>query len=93
MRWLCFLIQEPYVGEIEYKALPTIPHDANVNAEDENGQTALHAATAQGYVNIAKMLLKAGADAYSEDLDGDTAFHFADRNHHFDLLELLENCT
>ena len=43
---------------------------ANVNARDTRGRTALHAAAAQGYTDVAKFLVEHGADLKAADNDG-----------------------
>jgi ankyrin repeat protein len=45
---------------------------AQVNARDERGRTALHAAAAAGYTDIVQLLLEHGADAAAADADGVT---------------------
>lgn len=67
-----------------------LKNGANVNAKDENEQTALHGAAGQGCESIIRVLLEGNAEVDTEDLDGDTAFHFAARRDHFNVLDLLE---
>jgi ankyrin repeat protein len=43
---------------------------AGVNARDSRGRTALHAAAAQGYTEVAKYLVEHGADLKAADNDG-----------------------
>jgi len=43
---------------------------ADVNARDSRGRTALHAAAAQGYTDVAKFLVEHGADLKAADADG-----------------------
>jgi uncharacterized protein len=43
---------------------------ADVNARDTRGRTALHAAAAQGYTDVAKFLVERGADLKAADNDG-----------------------
>ncbi len=43
---------------------------ADVNARDARGRTALHAAAAQGYTDVAKFLVEHGADLKAADADG-----------------------
>jgi ankyrin repeat protein len=50
---------------------------AKVNARDERGRTALHAAAAQGYTDLVKLLAAKGADLAAADADGVTALDAA----------------
>jgi uncharacterized protein len=45
---------------------------AAVNARDRNGRSALHAAAAQGYSDVVKLLVERGADIGAKDADGVT---------------------
>jgi uncharacterized protein len=45
---------------------------ADVNARDDNGRTALHAAASQGYTDVVKFLADQGADVGAKDGDGNT---------------------
>ena len=45
---------------------------ADVNARDDNGRTALHAAASQGYTDVVKFLVEQGADVGAKDGDGNT---------------------
>jgi ankyrin repeat protein len=44
----------------------------DANARDDNGRTALHAAAAQGYSDVVKLLVERGADVAAKDADGAT---------------------
>ena len=62
---------------------------ADVHAKDENGQTALMIATAEGHPETVAALLDAGADVNVEDKNGGTALMIAERNGHTEMVELL----
>jgi ankyrin repeat protein len=58
-----------------------IEHEANVNHQDRNGLSALHAASIYGHIDIIKILLKNGANVNVIDSYGNnplwTATHYA----------------
>ncbi len=54
-----------------------IQNGADVNAVDENKQSALHHAAEYGDVELAKVLLENGADVNAIDGDENTALHIA----------------
>ncbi|XP_048244172.1 putative ankyrin repeat protein RF_0381 [Haliotis rufescens] len=45
----------------------------DINAQDEDGNTALHLACTQSNVEVTRLLLNSGADVTLEDVDGETA--------------------
>jgi ankyrin repeat protein len=49
----------------------------DVNAQDSNGTTALHAAASKGLIKVAEMLLSSGADVTLKDVTGKDAAHYA----------------
>lgn len=59
------------------------------NYVDENGRTPLMYAAALGSVNIARYLIKVGADKNTQDMYGLTALMFAAQNNHVEVVELL----
>lgn len=61
----------------------------NVNQRGENGATALHLATSQGYARLVRLLLQHGARRGLEDEFGRTAHTFAVQSGRPDLLDLL----
>jgi ankyrin repeat protein len=62
---------------------------ADVNAKDDNGQTALMVATYKGEVGLVHLLLEKGADPRIPDRDGWTAFKYAEQLQETAILELL----
>ena len=63
--------------------------EANVNAENENGDTPLHLATRNGTVEMVDSLLKAGADVNAENENGYTPFDIADSKGFEKIKDLL----
>ena len=47
-----------------------LEHGADVNAQDEDGQTALHYACSIGYESVIQILIKASADVAISDNEG-----------------------
>lgn len=68
-------------------------HGANVNLQDEDGNTALHHAVNHFYhLEIAEMLLNYGANVNVQSNTGDTALHrAASYGHHLTVILLLKN--
>lgn len=63
---------------------------AEVNRADTNeGFTALMHAAAEGQLKVVQILLKHRADPAIQDVDGDTAFDFATRNGHTEIVKEL----
>ena len=74
------------MGHVEVvKAL--LSASANVNAQDENGWTALMSASLKGHVEVVKALLSAGADVNHQDKKGWTALCYAKK---FEIQNLLK---
>ena len=61
----------------------------NINAEDNNGNTALYRACNNGHKEIAELLIKAGADVNAKGYDGYTALYRAYTNGNTKIAELL----
>lgn len=64
---------------------------SNVNATDMNEATALHGAAFYDYLEIAKLLLVAGADPYAPDKQGNTPLSLARDKGFNDVYNLLES--
>src|SRR5687768_12000022 len=62
---------------------------ADVNAARENGLTALHAAVNAERLDMAEMLLRAGANASAKDRYGITPLYLASQNGSADLIRRL----
>lgn len=74
-------------GEItEIVLLP----EADVNATDMFGQTALITAAFMGHAEVVKVLLSAGADMNMRANGGGTALHYAKKEGHSEVVRILE---
>jgi len=62
---------------------------ADANAADDKGNTLLHTAARQGYVEIAKLLLDHDADVNATNSDGYTPLHLAARDGRSDAASAL----
>ena len=62
----------------------------NVNATDDDGNTALYWASKKGYTKIVAMLLEKGADVNATDNDGNTALYWASNNGHKETADLIK---
>ncbi|XP_022045686.1 protein phosphatase 1 regulatory subunit 16A [Acanthochromis polyacanthus] len=62
---------------------------ADLNAQDNNGATLLHIASANGYVSVAELLLENSAQVEVKDSDGWTPLHAASCWGQIQLVELL----
>ena len=64
----------------------------DVNAQDDDGHTALHTSTEAGHARIVKLLCQKQADPGIEDLSGATALHHATSHGHEEIVRhLLQN--
>ncbi len=66
-----------------------IKEEADVNARDKDGHTALQLAACGGREAIVKRLIAAGADAGAITRNGSTALHFAALKGHASVIEKL----
>ncbi|XP_071791878.1 uncharacterized protein [Asterias amurensis] len=63
----------------------------HIDAEDEDGNTALHYSAQSGYLSIVEMLLEHAASMFVENMDKDTPCDCAERHQHVDIAQLLES--
>ena len=56
---------------------------------DQHGNTALHEAALEGYMNIAEILLDRGIDINSKNDNGSTALHWAAMKGNMNIVEIL----
>jgi hypothetical protein len=72
-----------------------LAHHADVNAQGTRsfwlGQTPLYFAAHNGSAAVVKVLLAHGADLTATDKNGLTALQIAQKNHHADVVALLQN--
>ena len=77
--------QNNFPGEVKR----LIDQGADVNATDEDGNTALMYASAEGHTVIVSMLIEAGADVNAKDIDGLTALMLASGEGHTETVSTL----
>jgi hypothetical protein len=63
---------------------------ADLQAKNEEGQTALHLAAATGQPKLTKFLIERGADPHERDFDGRTPLDYARKNYHPQTRAVLE---
>ena len=78
---------------VDYKNIKEVRRHLNegadVNKKDENGQTPLHHAAANGYTEGAQTLIERGARVNSKDNDGRTPLHLAAEIGYTPTIDLL----
>eukprot|EP01117_Protostelium_nocturnum_P009014 TRINITY_DN3235_c1_g1_i2.p1 TRINITY_DN3235_c1_g1~~TRINITY_DN3235_c1_g1_i2.p1 ORF type:complete len:352 (-),score=108.34 TRINITY_DN3235_c1_g1_i2:126-1181(-) len=62
---------------------------ANLIVDEEGGETALHFAVQENYVEVVEALLAKGADANAKDLEGITPLHMAAGHNNTEIISLL----
>jgi ankyrin repeat protein len=66
-----------------------IQNDADVNANNEDGETALHRASINGHLEVVKLLIENNADVNAINEQEETALHIASFNEHLEVVKLL----
>jgi len=72
-----------------FKVKRLIEEGADVNAQNNYGDTALMIASKRGHTEVAKLLIEEGADVNAQDTLGNTALLWASRSGHTDIVKLL----
>jgi ankyrin repeat protein len=67
-----------------------IERGADVSVQNKYGSTALHLASWNGHVDLARMLIEHGADVSVQNKDRQTAQRMALERGHVDLAQMLE---
>jgi ankyrin repeat protein len=62
-----------------------------VNAQEADGETALHLAAFYGHLGVAQVLLKNGADLRIENKERKTPLDLASKERHDDIVQLLKS--
>lgn len=62
---------------------------SDVNAVNNDGETALHYASFHNRLDVAKFLVEAGADVNAVNSDGETALDHASSNENIDIVKFL----
>ena len=66
-----------------------LSQERNIELRDEAGATLLHCSATGGHVDVAELLLNAGADVNAVKRNGATALHLAAAHGHKDMVRLL----
>jgi len=71
---------------------PLLDHkpEADVNAQDEDGWTALHLAAYNGHEQVGRILLNRGAKGDVKNFEGKTPLELASESHHSEMENLLQ---
>ncbi len=76
-------------GDLEKIKTLVTQKNERINQPDENGMTPLHWAAANGHLDIARFLVKKGANPNAKDKDGDVPLHVAAARAKYDITSLL----
>ena len=96
----CFFYLVVYLGD--QKKLESLEgYDADFNASDYSGRTALHVAASTGQVDLVKWLLGRGASVHSRDTNNETPLLAAVKAGHLEIvrvslmnmMRVITNCT
>ena len=82
------LIKQLKKGNLK-KVKELLEHGADVNAKDNDDQTALHRSAHNGRTDVVRLLLEHGTDINIKDNDGRTALHWSAENGHTDTVRVL----
>jgi ankyrin repeat protein len=74
--WSDYMIEGARYGDLD-DVVEALKRNAKVDATDDNGGTALHMAAGNAHLQIAQLLLKAGANTEAKNKAGNTALHWA----------------
>jgi hypothetical protein len=86
--WADYMIEGARYGD-KNDVEEALARNTDVNATDAKGRTALHVASANGYVDIMSLLLAAGANTETCNFKRNTALHWACIGGHLDAITLL----
>ena len=84
------LLQAAEKGHLE-QVKTLVKKGADVNAKDQNGQTALMAAAGRGHLEMVKLLIDKGADVNASDENGRTALMEAAMSGQLQIVEILND--
>src|SRR5262249_29184941 len=90
----CFLPLHFAVNNGNLEIVQLILDDGNdsfIDAQINDGCTALHLAVLKGHFEIVEELLKRGADLNILNNDGNTPLMLAERMHHIEIIKLINN--
>ena len=82
------LIQATIHGNFQ-AVMELLQQDIDLNTKNKDGVTALHFAAVGNYADIARLLLKFGANPNVQNNEGDTPLHIASKQNAFGVAEAL----